>query len=109
MAKVFQGRAEEDLIKHTGLNQVDLIFADPPFNIGYSYDDYEDKLDSNEYLQWSRHWLTECYRALAPAGTFWLAIGDEYAAELKLIAQSVGLDLSANYVKRIKTRLANQK
>ena len=26
-------------------------------------------------------------KALKPNGTFWLAIGDEYAAELKLIAQ----------------------
>ena len=26
-------------------------------------------------------------RALKPKGTFWLAIGDEYAAELKLLAQ----------------------
>ena len=29
-----------------------------------------------------------CKRVLKPNGTFWLAIGDEYAAELKLIAQT---------------------
>ena len=32
---------------------VDLVFADPPFNIGYSYDVYHDKLEDNEYLDWS--------------------------------------------------------
>ena len=29
---------------------VDLIFADPPFNIGYEYDLYEDKKEREEYL-----------------------------------------------------------
>ena len=27
----------------------DLIFADPPFNIGYKYDEYTDKLKSEKY------------------------------------------------------------
>jgi site-specific DNA-methyltransferase (adenine-specific) len=66
---------------------VDLAFADPPFNIGYDYDVYKDKLESEHYLDWSRQWTTEVVRVLKPQGTFWLAIGDEYAAELKLILQ----------------------
>jgi site-specific DNA-methyltransferase (adenine-specific) len=67
--------------------RVDLVFADPPFNIGYSYDVYHDRKDSERYLDWSREWIGEAHRVLKPDGTFWLAIGDEYAAELKLIAQ----------------------
>lgn len=66
---------------------IDLAFADPPFNIGYSYDVYHDDRPTEEYLQWSRQWMAAVVRALKPTGTFWLAIGDEYAAELKLIAQ----------------------
>ncbi|HOW73749.1 MAG TPA: site-specific DNA-methyltransferase [Phycisphaerae bacterium] len=66
---------------------VDLAFADPPFNIGYDYDVYDDSKESNAYLDWSRQWMAGVVRALKPTGTFWLAIGDEYAAELKLIAQ----------------------
>jgi len=66
---------------------VDLAFADPPFNIGYEYDSYDDALDSEKYLHWSREWTAEVVRVLKPQGTFWLAIGDEYAAELKLILQ----------------------
>ncbi|MDR2756946.1 MAG: site-specific DNA-methyltransferase [Planctomycetaceae bacterium] len=65
---------------------VDLVFADPPFNIGYKYDVYDDKLNDNDYWNWSKQWITEVYRLLKPDGTFWLAIGDEYAAELKMIA-----------------------
>jgi len=66
---------------------VDLAFADPPFNIGYAYDVYKDKKDRGVYLDWSRQWMGAVSRVLKPNGTFWLAIGDEYAAELKLIAQ----------------------
>src|SRR5262249_47233877 len=40
------------------------------------------------YLQWSRDWMAEVCRVLKATGTFWLAIGDEYAAEAKLIAQN---------------------
>ncbi len=69
---------------------VDLAFADPPFNIGYEYDVYEDRQTSQDYLQWSRQWMDAIWRALKPNGAFWLAIGDEYAAELKLIAQDIG-------------------
>jgi site-specific DNA-methyltransferase (adenine-specific) len=66
---------------------VDLAFADPPFNIGYDYDVYHDRRDAGQYLDWTRRWSEEVCRVLKPAGTFWLAIGDEYAAELKLIFQ----------------------
>lgn len=69
---------------------IDLAFADPPFNIGYDYDQYDDRLAHDEYLAWSESWLGELFRVLKPEGTFWLAIGDEYAAELKLAAQKVG-------------------
>jgi site-specific DNA-methyltransferase (adenine-specific) len=66
---------------------VDLAFADPPFNIGYDYDVYDDRRDSERYLDWTQRWGRAIHRVLKPNGTFWLAIGDEYAAELKLIFQ----------------------
>jgi len=37
---------------------VDLIFADPPFNIGYDYDVYKDKKEYQQYLDWSRDWIS---------------------------------------------------
>jgi len=64
---------------------VDLVFADPPFNIGYRYDVYDDQREADEYLDWSRQWTAEVVRVLKPNGTFWLAIGDEFAAELKVL------------------------
>ena len=64
---------------------VDLVFADPPFNIGYEYDVYEDRKSADEYLAWTRAWGEQVRRVLKPTGTFWLAIGDDFAAELKVL------------------------
>src|SRR5258706_4735134 len=69
---------------------IDLAFADPPFNIGYKYDVYDDKREAEHYLDWSRQWIEGVHRALKPTGTFWLAIGDDFAAELKVLSQQVG-------------------
>lgn len=69
---------------------VDLVFADPPFNIGYEYDVYHDKKGREEYLGWTRKWIEQVFRVLKSSGTFWLAIGDEYAAEMKVLSQDIG-------------------
>src|SRR5687768_8842679 len=71
----------------------DLVFADPPFNIGYEYDRYDDRRHRDDYLDWSEAWLAGVARALSPAGSFYLAIGDEYVAELKVRADALGLTL----------------
>jgi site-specific DNA-methyltransferase (adenine-specific) len=78
-------------MKRLPAGTVDLAFADPPFNIGYDYDVYEDRLAAEKYLDWCRQWTAQVVRVLKPEGTFWLAIGDEYAAELKLMLQEHGL------------------
>jgi len=71
----------------------DLIFADPPFNIGYQYDVYEDRKAYHEYYHWTHLWMAACRDALKPAGTFWIAIGDEYAAEIRMLGRKLGLTL----------------
>ena len=35
---------------------VHLAFADPPFNIGYQYDSYDDCRAAEDYLKWSKNW-----------------------------------------------------
>ena len=65
----------------------DLVFADPPFNIGYKYDKYHDSKASGKYLAWTRDWIGECVRVLQPHGSIYIAIGDEYAAHIKLILE----------------------
>lgn len=83
---LYQGDCIESL-KMVEEGSVDLVFADPPFNIGYSYDVYDDRKSCDDYLEWSREWIGHVHRVLKSNGTFWLAIGDDFAAELKLLAQ----------------------
>lgn len=71
----------------------DLIFADPPFNIGYKYDKYDDNIKKEKYIEWTRQWITACKKVLKPAGSFYIAIGDDYAANVKIIADDLGLFL----------------
>lgn len=66
---------------------VDLVFADPPFNIGYDYDVYNDVQSEDAYLAWTERWADQVKRVLKDDGTFWLAIGDDFAAELKILFQ----------------------
>lgn len=69
---------------------VDLAFADPPFNIGYEYDSYEDNKTDAEYVLWCRKWLYQVKRVLKSNGTFWLAIGDRYVSDLDIDARYLG-------------------
>ena len=68
-----------------------LIFADPPFNIGYKYDKYNDKVKKEKYLSWTKEWMSACKNVLKPNGSFYIAIGDDYAANIKIIADELGL------------------
>ncbi len=72
---------------------VDLAFADPPFNIGYEYDIYDDRQSKDEYLRWTEQWLTAVRRVLKPGGAFFVAIGDEYAAEIKVRLDALGMTM----------------
>jgi len=72
---------------------VDLVFADPPFNIGYKYDVYDDKKDRQAYLDFARTWVYFAARLLSDSGSFFLAIGDEYVADYKLLLDENGLTM----------------
>jgi DNA modification methylase len=73
---------------------VDLVFADPPFNIGYLYHGYDDRRKTEDYLKFSEDWMRAVHRALKPTGSFYLAIGDDYAADLCVIARrQIGFNL----------------
>jgi len=73
-----------DLMRSWPAASVDLIFADPPYNIGYNYDKYDDKRDDDDYVAWTRDWIDACTRLLKPTGSMYILIGDEYAAEARL-------------------------
>jgi site-specific DNA-methyltransferase (adenine-specific) len=49
---------------------VDLVFADPPFNLGKKYGEgVSDRMAVERYLAWSKQWLDESVRILKPGGS----------------------------------------
>ena len=52
---------------------VDLAFADPPFNIGYDYDVYNDRRRREDYLAWAERWLSAVRRVLKPTGSVFVS------------------------------------
>ena len=82
-----------DLLSKVTTPFADLIFADPPFNIGYKYDKYKDNVKSHKYIDWTEDWMAACINALKPDGSFYIAIGDDYAAHVRIIGEKLGLTL----------------
>jgi DNA modification methylase len=72
---------------------VDLVFADPPHNIGYLYDNYRDDVPDERYVAWCREWMAGCQRVLKAEGSFYIAIGDDFAAQVRMLGHDLGLYL----------------
>lgn len=52
---------------------VDMVFADPPFNLGKTYGRHTDDARSeSDYLNWCKTWILQCVRVLKPGGAIFL-------------------------------------
>lgn len=52
---------------------VDLVFADPPFNLGKEYGNkVNDKLPDEKYIDFCKKWISECARILKDGGAFFI-------------------------------------
>ncbi len=90
--RIYLGDAVKILSEFSG-EAVELVFADPPFNIGYVYDKYHDDVPNEEYVAWTRDWMSACQRVLTPDGSFYIAIGDDFAADVRILGRELGLHL----------------
>lgn len=71
---------------------VDLVFADPPFNLNKDYGrGVNDKLTDEEYLAWCQEWVTECARVVAPGGAFYLYNLPKWNIPLGMMMTNAGL------------------
>ncbi|SEG75799.1 site-specific DNA-methyltransferase [Paenibacillus sp. UNC499MF] len=54
-------------------NSVDLIFADPPFNLDKKYESgMNDKIEEEEYIKWTETWVLKCIDLLKEGGSFFI-------------------------------------
>lgn len=66
-------------------NSIDLIFADPPYNIGKNFGNNIDKWNSTEeYIEWCKSWIDECFRILKDSGTFYFMTATQFMPYLDI-------------------------
>lgn len=62
-----------DALPNFSSNSIDLIFADPPYNIGKQFRNFKDSWSSiHEYTNWCYRWLEHCIRILKPTGSMYV-------------------------------------
>ncbi len=71
-----------------GTGTVDLVFADPPYNIGKDFDGVGDRREEGEYLAWCGRWIDECRRVLRPGGSFYLMASTQMMPHLDLYCRA---------------------
>lgn len=88
------GDALEEL-KKLETESVDLIIADPPYNLSKDYISTKDNLEFDQYIKFSKQWLKEASRLLKPNGTIYVFMGVKFISYLYSIMEQ-DLDLKFN-------------
>ncbi len=68
---IHQGDAIE-ILKQFPDESVDLVFADPPYNLEKDYLVYDDEKSTQDYIGWCNKWLAEYVRILKPTGSLFV-------------------------------------
>lgn len=66
---------------------VDIIIADPPYNIGKEFGNKSDKQPMKEYIKWCEEWITECLRILKDDGTLYIYGFSEILSYIRVILE----------------------
>jgi len=73
LTQLIYGDAIDTLEKCVDDNSVELIFVDPPYNIGKKFSHFKDKWPNDEaYVNWCYQWIDICIRKLKENGTMYL-------------------------------------
>ncbi|MGW8256882.1 MAG: DNA-methyltransferase [Thermoguttaceae bacterium] len=66
---------------------VDLVIADPPYNLGKNYGNNRDLKAWDEYESFTKSWLRQAVRILKPTGSIYVFMGVRFIAKLFLILE----------------------
>ncbi|MBI5033003.1 MAG: site-specific DNA-methyltransferase [Chloroflexi bacterium] len=79
-------------------NSVDLIVTSPPYNVDIQYGAHDDQMTYEDYLAFTRQWISRCYCLAKPEGRFCLNIPldknkggqQSICADITTIAKNIG-------------------
>ncbi len=69
-------------------NSIDLIVADPPYNLGKDYGNDSDKRESKEFLVWTEQWLDLVIPKLKDTGSLYIFATWRYSPEIFVFLKS---------------------
>lgn len=74
-----------EILKDIKPNSVDLVFADPPYNIGKNFGNNNDSWENvDSYIAWCKVWIDECMRILKNTGTMYFMTATQHMAFLDI-------------------------
>lgn len=76
-----------DFLKTLPNESVDLIFADPPYNIKKA--EWDTFSNQKEYVEWSMNWIRQAHRVLKKTGSLYICGFSEILADLKWAAAPI--------------------
>ena len=79
-------------------DSIDLIVTSPPYNVDIAYEGYDDEIPYEDYLTFTRNWLTKCYKSAQNTGRLCLNVPldknkggqQSVCADITSIAKNVG-------------------
>ncbi len=105
---IYSGDCIDILINKIDKKSVDLIFADPPYNLSgnglkwkgnktggdwYMVNEEWDKMTAPEYLQFTRKWIGACYEVLKGNGSIYISCTYHNIAEVMLVLKQLDFKL----------------
>jgi len=98
----------DDFLKTNSIKEgsVDLVVTSPPYNVDVQYENFKDDIPYDEYLVFTRKWLTKCYGLIRDDGRLCLNIPldknkggqQSVCADITTIAKDVGWKYHATIV-----------
>ncbi|MDR0991427.1 MAG: site-specific DNA-methyltransferase [Ruminococcus sp.] len=85
-----------DIMKSLESDSVDLVVTDPPYNLQKNYGNESDNKTRDEYIEFTRKWVSEAKRLLKPTGTMYVFMGVRYISYLyEILEQELNLEFNS--------------
>lgn len=86
MIRLICGDAIEEM-KKLPASSVDLVIADPPYNLGKDYGNNQDAKAWREYESFTKNWLDEAVRLMTPTASIYVFMGVRFISKLFLLLE----------------------
>lgn len=106
---VYNGDCVEVLNREIDKESIDLIFADPPYNLSgnglkwegnktggdwYMVNEEWDKMTAPEYMKFTRKWIGACHRALKENGAIYISCTYHNLSEVMIVLKQLGFKIN---------------